>query len=182
MKAILAFNDLHLDGMGSVAITLVRALRSRGMQVVVLLESPHCELPGFVEEAKPIFIEGGEWGFLGENMPNMIKTVNEVAEDGDVLIHCGAANWLACVPYFKAGLRVVTGVHSINPSTLKICRAYAERVSAFVCISEGVRQRFLKKLPAQFHHKVHLIPNAVDDCPVPKSDYRLVEELMRVDG
>lgn len=177
MKVLLALNDLHMDGMGSVAITLVRALRSQGMRVVVLMASPHCDFPGFVKEAEPIFIKDGGWGFVGENLPNMVQAVNDVAEDGDVLIHCGAANWLACVPYFKPGLRVVTGVHSINPSTLKICRAYAERVSAWVCISKGVRDRFLRKLPRKYHHKVHLVCNAIETCGNPKTDYRLVDEV-----
>lgn len=31
--------------------------------------------------------------------------------------------------------------------------------------------RFLKKLPKQYHHKVQLIPNAVDAATEPKADW-----------
>lgn len=171
MKVILALNDIHRDGMSAAALILYRALNAQGVDVTVLLASVHCDLPEFIDETHAVVIRGGGWGFVGENIENMVKTVNEISEDGDVLIHFGAANWLACVPYLKLGIRVVTAVHSINPSTLKICRAYPERVSAFVCISKGVMDRFLRKLPRKFHHKVHLIPNAVDVAQNPKTDW-----------
>jgi len=178
MKAILLYNDIHLDGMGSVAVTLLRALKAQGMPCVALHAYDEIDLPGYREEFHPLFVPG-TMGYATDcaTIQKLVAKLDEVAVDGDVVMTNGQPNWLACLPYIKPGIRWVTGVHSINPSTLKICRAYPERVSAFVCISEGVRQRFLKKLPKQFHHKVHLIPNAVDVCCNPKTDYRLIDEL-----
>ena len=171
MRVILALNDIHRDGMSAAALTLYRALKAQGVDVIVLLASVHCDLPEFINETHAVIIPGGGWGFVGENMENMVTAVNDISEDGDVLIHFGAANWLACVPYLKSEIRVVTAVHSLNPSTLKICRAYPERVSAFVCISKGVKDRFLRKLSKKYHDKVFLIPNAVATAENPKNDW-----------
>lgn len=174
MKVICLFNDIHLDGMGSVAVTLQRALKAQGVECVALHAYDEIDLPGYREEFHPQIVPGTtEYATDGATVKKLVDAINGIANDGDVVIDTGSGNWMCTIPYLKPGIRWVTGVHSINPSTLKVCRAYAERVSAFVCISEGVRQRFLKKLPAQFHHKVHLIPNAVDDCPHPKSDYAI---------
>jgi len=178
MKVICLYNDIHLDGMGSVAVTLQRALKAQGVECVALHAYDEIDLPGYREEFKPVIVQGTtEYATDGATVRKLVDAINGIAEDGDVVIDTGSGNWMCTIPYLKPGVRWVTGVHSINPSTLKICRAYAERVSAFVCISEGVRQRFLKKLPAQFHHKVRLILNAVDDCKDPKRDYALVDQV-----
>lgn len=172
MKVLLGFNDIRPDGMGSAALTLIRALRAQGVEVVALHAWHQIDLPGYEEEVKPSFVEGNEaFGVDGETLGRMVAKVNGMVKEGDVFIHFGAPNWAACIPYFVSGLRIVTAVHSINPSTLKLCRAYASRVSAFVCISEGVRRRFLKGLPKSLHSRVSLIPNAVADCPEPKANY-----------
>lgn len=171
MKVILAFNELYRDGMGSAAVTLYRALMAQGFEVQPVHAWKDVKFPEYLEEAKPIFVPNAGYGFDGDKIKNMVETVNSLVEDGDALINFGSANWLACIPYFNPGLRIVTAVHSINPSTLKLCRAYAERVSAWVCISKGVQDRFLKKLPRKFHQKVHLVCNAVDVCENPKTDY-----------
>lgn len=172
MRVILGFNDIHRDGMGSAGLTLIRALRAQGVEVIPLHAWREIDFEGYEEEAKPVFVEGNEaFGLDGETLKRIVNKVNGMVREGDILIHFGAPNWAACIPYFCSGLRIVTAVHSINPSTLKLCRAYAPRVSAFVCISEGVRRRFLKGLPKVLRSRVCLIPNAVADCPEPKEDY-----------
>lgn len=165
--------------MGSAAITLFRALKAQGLEVQPVHAWEDVKFPEYLEEAKPIFVKNDGYGFDGDKIKNMVEVVDSLVEDGDALINFGGANWLACVPYFKPGLRVVTAVHSINPSTLKLCRAYAERVSAWVCISKGVMERFLKKLPRKYHHKVHLVCNAVDICEKPKTDYS-IDGLLKI--
>lgn len=179
MKVILAFNELYRDGMGTAAITLYRALKSQGLEVQPVHAWKDVKFPEYEEEAKPIFVENDGYGFDGDKIKKMVDCVNRLTSDGDVFINFGSANWLACIPYFKQGVRIVTAVHSINPSTLKIGRAYAERVSAWVCISKGVMDRFLKKLPKKYHEKVHLICNAVNDCPNPKTDYT-VDGILKI--
>ena len=173
MKVILAFNELYRDGMGTAATTLFRALKAQGVEVQPVHAWRDVKFPEYEEEAKPVFVENDGYGFDGDKIRKMVECVNGLTVDGDVLINFGSANWLACVPYFRKGLRIITAVHSINPSTLKLGRAYAERISAWVCISKGVMDRFLKKLPRKYHGKVHLICNAVDDCPAPKTDYSI---------
>lgn len=174
MNVILLLNDIHLDGMGSVAVTLQRALKSQGVDCVALHAYDEIDLPGYREEFSPRFVSDTKcYGTDRETVTKLVRTLNGLAQDGDVVICNGSPNWMATMPYLRPGVRWITGVHSINPSTLKICRAYAERVSAFVCISEGVRRRFLEKLPQRYHSRVHLICNAVDDCLKPKTDYRI---------
>ncbi len=177
MKVILAFNELYRDGMGTAAITLYRALKSRGVDVQPVHAWHDVKFPEYEAEAKPIFVDNDGYGFDGDKIKKMVDCVNGLTEDGDVLIDFGSANWLACLPYFKPGLRVITAVHSINPSTLKLGCAYKERISAWVCISKGVMDRFLKRLPKKYHSKVHLICNAVNECPEPKTDYSTGDTL-----
>ncbi len=178
MKAILGFNEIYKDGMGSAALTLVRALRAQGVEVVAVHAWRDVDYDTYEAEVCPIFVEGNvRYSLAGEALRRMVDRVNSLAEEGDVFIHFGAPNWAACVPYFKSSLRILTAVHSINPSTLKLCCAYAPRISAWVCISKGVMARFLKRLPRVYHHRVHLIPNAVEEALSPKEKYALGEPL-----
>lgn len=171
MKVFLLLNEIKRDGMGSAAMTLVRAVKAQGLAVQPIHAWREIDFPEYEAECKPICIENNRYGVDSEHLTRMVAKVNELAQDGDVAINFGSGNWLATIPYLKPGIRVITAVHSINPSTLKLGRAYPERVSAFVCISKGVADRFKKKLPARYHHKVHLIPNAVATAENPKNDW-----------
>ena len=171
MKVFPLFNEIRRDGMGSAAMTLVKAIKAQGIDVQPIHAWHRVEFPEYEAECNPLYVENDDYGVDSEHLPRMVEKVNELADDGDVVINFGSANWLACIPYFKSGIRVVTAVHSINPSTLKLGRAYSERVSAFVCISKGVMDRFLRKLPEKFHDKVHLIPNAVEVAANPKANW-----------
>lgn len=174
MKVILGFNELKNDGMGSAAVTLIKALRTQGLTVIPVHAWHEIDLPGYEESYDPQFVDGNfEYGIDGQTLKRMTDHINNLANDGDVFLHFGSPNWGACIPYFKPGIRIITAVHSINPSTLKLGRAFAKRVSAFVCISEGVRQRFVRKLKKNDIQKVHLIANAVDDADSPKTQYGL---------
>ena len=167
------FNEIKRDGMGIAAMTLVKALRTQGIVVQPIHAWREVDFPEYEEECPLLFVENADYGVDSEHLTRMVEKINTLAKPGDVVINFGSPNWLACVPYLNPEIRVITAVHSINPSTLKLCRAYPERVSAFVCISQGVMTRFLKKLPKQFHNRVVLIPNAVQDCPMPKTDYQV---------
>lgn len=171
MKVLPLFNEIKRDGMGSAAMTLVKAIQAQGIEVQPIHAWHEVDCAEYEAECKPLFVENDGYGVDSAHLPRMVNKVNELAQDGDAVINFGSANWLACIPYLKPGIRVITAIHSINPSTLKLGRAYAERVSAFVCISKGVMDRFLKKLPKQYHHKVQLIPNAVDAATEPKTDW-----------
>lgn len=171
MTVFLLFNELYRDGMGTAALTLFRALKAQGFRVQPIHAWNDIKFPEYVEAAHPIFAPCGEYGVDAAHVRKLAETVNAVARPGDVAIDFGSGNWLCAVPYLKPGLRIVTAVHSINPSTLKLGRAYPDRVSTFVCISKGVRDRFLRKLPKRYHGKVHLVPNAVDAAPAPKADW-----------
>lgn len=174
MKVILGFNELKNDGMGSAAVTLIKALRTQGLTVIPVHAWHEIDLPGYEESYDPQFVDGNfEYGIDGQTLKRMTDHINNLANDGDVFLHFGSPNWGACILYFKPGIRIITAVHSINPSTLKLGRAFAERVSAFVCISEGVRQRFVRKLKKNDIQKVYLIADAVDDADSPKTQYGL---------
>lgn len=171
MKVFPLFNEIKRDGMGSAAMTLVKALRAQGIEVQPIHAWREVDFPEYERECKPLFVDNQGYGVDGNHLSKMVAKVNELAKPGDVVINFGSPNWLACIPYLNCGIRVVTAVHSINPSTLKLCRAYPERVSAFVCISKGVMDRFLKKLPKRYHERVTLIPNAVATAEHPKNDW-----------
>lgn len=171
MTVFLLFNELYRDGMGTAALTLFLALKAQGFRVQPIHAWNDIKFPEYVEAAHPIFADCGEYGVDAAHVRKLAETVNAVARPGDVAIGFGSVNWLCAVPFLIPGLRLVTAVHSINPSTLKLGRAYPDRVSAFVCISKGVRDRFLRKLPKRYRHKVRLVPNAVDAAPEPKADW-----------
>ena len=171
MKVFPLFNEIKRDGMGSAAMTLIRAIKAQGVEVQPVHAWREIDFPEYEAECRPIFVENDGYGVDSVHLPRMVKKINDLAEDGDVVINFGSANWLACIPYLRPGIRIITAIHSINPSTLKLGSAYAERVSAFVCISKGVMDRFYKKLSKRFHNKVYLIPNAVDVAEIPKTDW-----------
>ena len=173
MKVFPLFNEIKRDGMGIAAMTLVKALRTQGIDAQPLHAWKEVDFPEYEEECAPLFVENHGYGVDGAHLKRMVDKINTLAEPGDVVINFGSPNWLACIPYLNPEIRVITAVHSINPSTLKLCRAYPERVSAFICISQGVMNRFLKKLPKRFHNRVVLIPNAVQRCDAPKTDYQI---------
>ena len=157
--------------MGSAAMTLVRAIKAQGIDVQPIHAWREVDFKEYEDEYTPIFVENDGYGVDRAHLPRMVDKINDLADDGDVVINFASSNWLACIPYIKPGIRIITAVHSINPSTLKLGRAYADRVSAFVCISKGVMDRFLKKLQKKYHNKAHLIPNAVDVAKNPKMDW-----------
>lgn len=171
MKVILALNELKRDGMGSAALTLFQALKAQGLDVRPVHAWNEIDFPEYVAEAKPVFADCADYGVDAAHVRALAAKVNEVAGRDDVLIHFGSGNWLCAVPFFRPSLRIISAVHSINPSTLKLGRAYPDRVSAFVCISQGVRDRFLRKLPKRCREKVFLVPNAVRLADAPKADW-----------
>lgn len=171
MKVFPLFNNMKRDGMGSAAMTLVLALRDNGIDTQPIHAWKEVDFKEYEDACRPVFVDNDGYGLDGAHLIKMVEKVNELATDGDVVIQFGSPNWLACVPYFNPEIRVVTAIHSINPSTLKIGCAYAERISAFVCISKGVMDRFLKRLPVKYHDKVHLIPNAIAVASNPKDDW-----------
>lgn len=172
VQVYMLLNDIHRDGMGSAAMTLMDALKQSGVDVMPLHAYRDIHLPGYEEKYNPHFVEGNErYGTDRETVRRMVATLNAVCPHDSVVMHFGSPNWAACIPYLREEVRVIVAVHSLNPSTAKICSAYAERVSAFVCISEGVRQRFLRRLPKRFHGRVTLIPNAVEISDCPKTTY-----------
>lgn len=171
MKVFTLFNDIHKDGMGSAALTLVTALKAQGVDVVPVHAWREVDYPEYEEKCKPVFCNEEMRWMEGPWLKNMVEKINSMAEDGDVAIDFGSSDWLACAPYFKPGLRMITAVHSINPSTLKLASAYPERISAFVCISKGVEERFRRRLPKNHCAKIHLIPNAVAAARQPKTGW-----------
>ena len=136
MKVFPLFNEIKRDGMGSAAMTLIRAIKAQGVEVQPVHAWREIDFPEYEAECRPIFVENDGYGVDSTHLPRMVKKINDLAQDGDVVINFGSANWLACIPYLKQGIRIITAIHSINPSTLKLGSAYAERVSAFVCISK----------------------------------------------
>ena len=166
------FNEIYRDGMGTAAITLVRALRAQGVEVRPVHAWRDVKFAEYESECHPVFVEGNDrFSLEGDAIGRMARTVNALAKPGDCVITFCSPNWLCSIPWLDPEIRIVNAVHSINPSTLKLGRAYADRVSAFVCISKGVFDRFFAKLPARHRVKAVLIPNAVEDVPHPKTVY-----------
>ena len=166
------FNEIYRDGMGTAAITLVRALRAQGVEVRPVHAWRDVKFAEYESECHPVFVEGNDrFSLEGEAIGRMARTVNALAKPGDCVITFCSPNWLCSIPWLDPEIRIVNAVHSINPSTLKLGRAYADRVSAFVCISKGVFDRFVAKLPARHRGKVHLFPNAVETAPSPKTSW-----------
>lgn len=161
MKIIFGFNDIRQDGMGTEAINLMRTLREQGIDVQPIHAWNKILIPGYVEEFHPIFIRDQEEEPLVEDViTDMVATINNDASCS-IFSHFGSPNWACVIPYLRADIRIVVSVHSITPSALKIALAYHERVSAFVAISWGIRDRLLKALKKEYN-KINLITNAID--------------------
>lgn len=161
MKVLLGFNDIRPDGMGSAAMTLMRALHARGIEVVPIHAWHHIEVVGYEKEFKPVFVrEQDEEPPLCEVISEMVRVVNEFP-GGTHFSYFGAPNWGAVVPYLRQEIRIVESVHNTNPSTIKLALAHHQRITAYVGVSKGVVGRVKKALPASERGKVFLVPNAI---------------------
>ena len=120
MKVYPLFNEIKRDGMGIAAMTLVKALCTQDVVVQPIHAWKEVDFPEYEEECTPLFVENIDYGVDGEHLTRMVEKINTLAKSGDVVINFGSPNWLACIPYLNPEIRVITAVHSINPSTLSI--------------------------------------------------------------
>lgn len=177
MKVIFGFNDIRQDGMGTEAVNLMRTLKAHGIDVQPIHPWKCIKLPGYIEEFKPIFLRDTEVEpEISTVIPDMVEAVNS-DKDCTFFSHFGSPNWVATLPYLRPDIKVVVSVHSITPSALKIALAYKLRVSAFVAISEGIKNKLMTALPGRLHNRIHLITNAIDTSVYEKPKCSDVDKL-----
>ncbi|KAA6183945.1 glycosyltransferase family 4 protein [Thiohalocapsa marina] len=161
MKIYLGFNAIMQDGMGTAALSLLKALRQTGLQVQPVHPWRQIAVPEYYE-FDPLFItEDQEEPPLEVTFRGMVEAINS-DPDCAVFSHFGSPNWAAIVPYLRKDIRVVVSVHSVTPSALKIALANQQRVSRFVAVSWQVENRLRKKIAAKDHWKISLVTNAID--------------------
>ena len=161
MKVYFGFNAIGSDGMGSAALTLLRALSNRGVQVQTIHPWKEVSIPEFMD-FNPIFISESTTELpLADTAHEMIRIINEDLEC-KIFSHFGSPNWGAIIPYLRKDIRIVVSVHSVTPSALKIALSNQERTSKFIAVSWEVEKILKQKLAPKDHWKISLVPNAVD--------------------
>lgn len=170
MKVYFGFNDIRQDGMGTEAMCLMRTLKKEGMEVQPVHAWKHIDVPGYIEEFNPVFIcDEYEDPGTENTIKGMVEYLNNIPQNS-VFSHFGCPNWACVIPYLRPDIRVVSSVHSITPSALKIATAYKERVSSFVAISWEVENRLHTYLPKTMAKKIRLITNALNPKDYPQKD------------
>lgn len=173
MKVIFGFNALNQDGMGTAAVTLMRALKGQNVEVQPIHAWRDIKIPHYEEEFQPLFVSNSaEEPMVEDIIHEMVSIINNDKEC-NVFSHFGSPNWACVLPYLREDIRIVASCHSVTPSALKISLAYKDRVSAFVPVSWEVEKRLQKKLSKNEQSKIHLITNVVDTSKFqPKTEYR----------
>lgn len=162
MKVYFGFNDIRQDGMGTEAMCLMRTLKKEGVEVQPVHAWKHIDVPGYIEEFNPVFIsESNEMDPIPDVIEAMVSYLNSTPLNS-IFSHFGSPNWACVIPYLRPDIRVVSSVHSITPSALKIATAYKERISSFVAISWEVEHRLYTYLPKKMTSKIRLITNALN--------------------
>lgn len=180
MRVYFGFNDIRQDGMGTEAMTLMRALRKAGIEVQPIHAWKHIDVPGYIEEFKPVFIsKESEDPGTKSIIKKMVEYLNGIPENS-IFSHFGSFNWVCTLPYLRPDIRVVVSVHSISPSALKIAVAYKERVSCFIAISWEVEKKLQKILPTSMHHKISFITNALNAVDYPEKNHTLSNNPLKV--
>lgn len=175
MTVYFGFNDIRQDGMGTEAMCLMRTLRAQGVEVQPVHAWKQIEIPGYIEEFNPVFIsQSQEMDPIPDVIEAMVNYLNSIPENS-IFSHFGSPNWACVIPYLRPDIKVVSSVHSITPSALKIATAYRERVSSFVAISWEVENRLRKYLPKDYDNKISLITNALNPDEYPQKDFSAPE-------
>ncbi|MCM1177486.1 MAG: glycosyltransferase family 4 protein [Ruminococcus flavefaciens] len=171
MKIYFGFNDIRQDGMGTEAMCLMRTLKAQGLEVQPVHAWKQIEIPGYIEEFDPVFISDSiEMDPIPDVIEAMVNYLNSIPKNS-VFSHFGSPNWACVIPYLRSDIKVVSSVHSITPSALKIATAYKERVSSFVAISWEVENRLRKYLPKEYSDKIILITNAINPNEYPQKKF-----------
>jgi glycosyltransferase involved in cell wall biosynthesis len=161
MKVYFGFNDIRQDGMGTAAMNLLRALKNMNIEVQPVHPWKKILIPEYME-FNPIFLSDSEEELpLKEIIQKMVDVINN-DPDCTVFSHFGSPNWGSVIPYLRPDIRVVVSVHCTTPSGSKIALAYKDRTSVFIPVSWEVERKLKKWLPQEHHHKITLIPNAID--------------------
>lgn len=180
MIVYFGFNDIRQDGMGTEAMCLMRTLKKEGIKVQPVHAWKDIQIPGYIEEFNPVFIsESKEMDPIPNVIEKMVNFLNGIPQNS-IFSHFGSPNWACVIPYLRDDIRVVSSVHSITPSALKIATAYRERVSKFVAISWEVERRLYKFLPKSEHSKISLITNALNPNDYPQKEMSIHDGPVRI--
>ena len=180
MKVYFGFNDIRQDGMGSEAMALMRTLKKESVEVQPVHAWKHIDVPGYIEEFHPVFICDEPEDPGTENIiKRMVEYLNSIPENS-IFSHFGSTNWACVIPYLRPDIKVVTSVHSITPSALKIATAYKERISSFIAISWEVEDRLRKFLPKEMESKISLVTNALNPEDYPEKDFSVKNERVKI--
>lgn len=77
MKVLPLFNEIKRDGMGSAAMTLVKAIQAQGIEVQPIHAWHEVDFAEYEAECKPLFVENDGYGVDSAHLPRMVDKVNE---------------------------------------------------------------------------------------------------------
>jgi glycosyltransferase involved in cell wall biosynthesis len=180
MKIVFGFNDIRQDGMGTEAVTVMRAIKAAGVDVQPVHSRKLVLIPGYIEEFNPIFIsqEEGEQS-VEENIKTMVDSINNI-EDCTFFSHFGSPNWACVIPYLRKDIQVIVSIHSITPSALKTGLAFSKRSSAFIAVSWEIEKKLRHRFFGKKREKIFLIPNAVETKRLPAKTYNKSSEPIKI--
>ena len=180
MKVYIGLNDIKPDGMGTAAMSLIRALKLQGYDVQTVHPWKDVTVEAFYE-FNPIFLTDSVEPVMPDVcLRQMVEVINNDPEC-KIFTHFGSPNWGAVVPYLRGDIKTIVSCHSSTPSAVKLAVANKQRTDAYVAVGAQVAELMAKSLGRQESAKLSLIPNAVDISSIPqKSAYDIQDNVCRV--
>ena len=145
MKVYIGLNDIKPDGMGTAAMSLIRALKLQGYDVQTVHPWKDVTVKEFFE-FNPIFLTDSTEPVMPDVcLRQMVEVINNDPEC-KVFTHFGSPNWGAVVPYLRGDIKTIVSCHSTTPSALKLTLANTERTDAYVAVGHEVVNKLSRHL------------------------------------
>lgn len=180
MKVYIGLNDIKPDGMGTAAMSLIRALQLQGYEVQTVHPWKDVTVEEFFE-FNPIFLTDSQEPVMPDVcLRQMVEVINKDPEC-KVFTHFAQPNWGAVTPYLRGDIKTIVSCHSSTPSAVKLALANKQRTDAYVAVGEQVASMMSKVLGKKEACKLSLIPNAVNVSSIPqKTVYDIQDKVCRI--
>lgn len=176
MKVYIGLNDIKPDGMGTAAMSLIRALKLQGYEVQPVHPWKDVTVDEFFD-FNPIFLTDSKEPVMPDVcLRQMVEIINNDPEC-KIFTHFGSPNWGAVVPYLRGDIKTIVSCHSTTPSALKLTLANKTRTDAYVAVGDEVVQKLSNYLNRREHNKIYLIPSSIDCTTIKaKKNYDLKQK------
>ena len=179
MKVYIGLNDIKPDGMGTAAMSLIRALKLQGYDVQTVHPWKDVTVKEFFE-FNPIFLTDSTEPVMPDVcLRQMVEVINNDPEC-KVFTHFGSPNWGAVVPYLRGDIKTIVSCHSTTPSALKLTLANTERTDAYVAVGHEVVNKLSRHLGNKRRDSIYLIPSSIDCTSIKRKENYAIKDYLKI--